>query len=146
MEAGGQLRGRLTPVEKSLPLRGIERLIVVCPGHNPVTILTELFRLPLTSNRIRGCQVGVATKLQVERPTNLGWISGRGGDFPFLQSVQQTPGPSMSLSPGEKRLGNESDHSLILNGGYKCVELYIHFPYAFIRGNFICVFRSVFVP
>ena len=117
MEAGSQLRGRLTLVEKSLPVRGIERRIVVCRGHNPVTLLTELFRLPLASNRIRDCQVGIATGLQVVRPTILGWISDRGRDFPFLQSVQLTPGPSVSLSAGENRLGSESDHSLILNGG-----------------------------
>jgi len=144
MEAGSQLRGRLTFVEKSLPVRGIERRTVVCPGHNPVTILTELFRLPLASNRSRDCQVGIATRLRVERPTILGWISSRGRDFPFLQSVQQTPGHSVSLSARENRLGSESDHCSILNGGYGCVELYVHFPYAFVRGNFICIFSSVF--
>jgi len=83
MEAGSQFRGRLTPVEISLPVRGIERRIVVCPGHNPVTVLTELFRLPLAPNRIRDCEVGIAIRLQVERSTILGWISGRQGlSFP----------------------------------------------------------------
>jgi hypothetical protein len=127
-----------------MPLRGIERRIVVCPDHNPVTILTELFRLTLASNRIRDCQFGIATRLQVERPTNLGWISGRGRDFRFLQRIRQTPGPSLSLSPGKTLLGSESDHHLILNGGYECLKLYIHLPYAFVRGKFICVFSSVF--
>jgi len=50
----------------------------------------------------------------------------------------------MSLSPGEKRLGSESDHSLIMNGGYECVELCLHFPYPFVRDNFICFFQLSF--
>ena len=144
MGAGGQLRGRLTLVEKSFASARNRTAYRRLSGHNPVTILTELFRLPLASNRIRDCQVGIATRLQVERPTNLGWISGRGRDFPFLQSVQQTPGLSVSFSEGENRLGSESDHCLILNGGYECVDLYVHFPDAFVRGNFIWVFIWVF--